>query len=493
MATIATLLTRVVRDVMAPPPPVAKAECGCAGLVRAMSEQAASCVVIEAPGGAPIGIVTERDIVRRAAFRADPDAPASDIMSAPLRVAAEDDLLYRAIGAMRRFGLRHMPVVDHRGRLCGMLNLRDALADAAAPTVALIDRLTHDATVEGLAAVKGAEVELAADMAADGRPAHDIQRLISHVNRDIHRRVVERAQAAMAEDGLGPAPVPFCFLVMGSGGRDESYLYPDQDNGIVIADYPDDRHAAIDLWFIDLSERVTRELDAIGFPFCQGGVMAINPVWRKTLSQWKEQTTIWARRRSVTAVRLADIFFDFQPAAGKASLAAALRRHVTALMRGNVAFLREIHHDQAAYGTALGMFGRLRTIAPDRPFPGQIDLKGGGLLVLVNTVRILALRDGVAATPTLARIAMLREIGALDADEADELSAAFHHISALLLTRQVACFNAGQPVGNAVPPGSLGRRDRRLLVEGLRAIERLRDRVGAELTGDVFGGDLRIG
>lgn len=143
---------------MAPPPPVAKAECDCAGLVSAMNEKAASCVVIESPGGAPIGIITERDIVRRAAFRAEPDAPAGDIMSAPLRVVSEDDLLYRAIGAMRRFGLRHMPVVDASGRLCGILNLRDALSDAAAPTVALIDRLTHDATVGGLAAVKGKSV-----------------------------------------------------------------------------------------------------------------------------------------------------------------------------------------------------------------------------------------------------------------------------------------------------------------------------------------------
>lgn len=221
--------------------------------------------------------------------------------------------------------------------------------------------------------------------------------------------------------------------------------------------------------------------------------MAINPVWRKTLSQWKEQTTNWARRRSVTAVRLADIFFDFQPAAGETALAAALRRHVSALMRGNNGFLREIHRDQAAHGTALGLFGRLRTTGGDGPFRGQVELKRGGLLPLVNAVRILALRDGVAATQTLARIALLREIGTLGGDEADELSAAFRHISQLLLTRQLACFSAGQPVGNTVPPGALGRRDRRLLVDGLRAIERLRDRVGGELTGDIFGGDSRIG
>jgi len=473
---------------MAPPPPATGRETPCVELAEIMGRADASCVVVTGGDGAPAGIVTERDIVRRAAFRADPETAVGDIMTSPVRTVRADDLLYQAVGAMRRFGLRHLPVVDATGALCGMLSLRDALADAAAPTVTLIDRLTHDATTEGLAAVKAAQVELAADMLAEGQPAHDVQRLISHVNRDIHRRVVARAEAAMAADGLGAAPVPFCVVVMGSGGRDESYLYPDQDNGIVIADYPDDAHGDIDPWFVGLAERMTRELDVIGFPFCKGGVMAVNPVWRKTLGQWREQTAIWARRRSATAVRLADIFFDFQPAAGDASLAAELRRHVTALMRGNAAFLREIHHDQASFGTALGLFGRLRTVEEDGPFRGEVDLKRGGLLPLVNAVRILALRDGVAATPTLARIAVLREVGTLGADEADELAAVFRHISALLLARQVACFSEGRPVGNTVPPSTLGRRDRRLLIDGLRAIGRLRDRVGAELTGNIFGG-----
>jgi len=493
MATISALLSRKIRDVMAPPPPAAPGETPCAALAGTMTKADASCVVITDGAGRPAGIVTERDIVRRAAFRAGPEIPAADIMTAPVRTVSADDLLYQAIGAMRRFGLRHLPVVGADGALCGMLDLRDALAEAAGGPIELIDRLTHDATTDGLAAVKAAEVELAADMLADGLPAHDAQHLISHVNRDIHRRVIDRAQAAMAQDGRGASPAAFCFVVMGSGGRDENYLYPDQDNGIVIADYPDEAHTEIDGWFIELAARVTGELDRIGFPFCRGGVMAINPVWRKTLAQWKQQTAMWARRRSATAVRLADIFFDFQPAAGDMALAAELRRHVTALMRNNGAFLREIHHDQTAHGTALGLFGRLRTVDEDGPFRGQVDLKRGGLLPLVNAVRILALRDGVAATPTLARIAMLREIGTLSADEADELAAAFRHISALLLARQVACFTAGQPVGNAVPPASIGRRDRRLLIDGLRAIDRLRDRVGGELTGNIFGGDSRIG
>jgi len=49
---------------------------------------------------------------------------------------------------------------------------------------------------------------------------------------------------------------------------------------------------------------------------------------------------------------------------------------------------------------------------------------------------------------------------------------------------------ANLPVGNHVPPGRLSRREKRLLVEGLRTIEGLQKRVAAELSGDVLtGGD----
>jgi len=165
-----------------------------------------------------------------------------------------------------------------------------------------------------------------------------------------------------------------------------------------------------------------------------------------------------------------------------------LRRHVTALMRHNIAFLQEINRDQSEVRTALGLFGRLRVETAPGPFQGQVDLKHGGLLPLVNAVRLLALREGIALTPTHARIAALREAGTLDADEAEDIAAAFRHISTLLLRQQIESLEAGRPVGNHVPPGRLSRRDKRLLVEAFRTAERLQKRVAGELTGDVLTG-----
>ncbi len=443
---------------------------------------AESAVVVDADGAIQ-GIVTEQDVTRRIAFRVDPGAPIETVMSAPVKTIAERDYLYHAIAHMRRARLRHMPVVDDAGRVVGLIALHEALAATSTRLVDLIDRLTHEESLAGLKEVKAAQVEVAEALFADNVPAAEIQTLLSDINIDIYRRVIALALSEMAEAGWGTPPAAFAAIVMGSGGRGESFLFPDQDNGFVIADYPDAEHGRIDAFFIELALRMTRTLDTLGIPLCRGNVMATNPVWRKTLSQWRKQINIWIARRSDVALRLADIFFDFRHAYGEAGLVRALRAHVVEALPANAGFLREMYSLQADHRVALGWFGRLRTErAPDRV--GRcIDLKYAGTLPLVEGVRLLALRHGVAATPTLARIAALSETGALDANEEDYLTGAFHLMTDFLLRQQIEDFRAGRKVGNRVPVRALSRRERDMLVAHLAAIDAFRDRLRHELTG----------
>ena len=109
-------------------------------------------------------------------------------------------------------------------------------------------------------------------------PVPEIQALITDINQGIHQRILETQLAAMKDAGWGEPPVLFTLLVMGSGGRGENFLFPDQDNGFILDDYPDAKHTAIDAFFIELAERMTRDLDTVGFPYCRGYVMATNPL-----------------------------------------------------------------------------------------------------------------------------------------------------------------------------------------------------------------------
>jgi signal-transduction protein with cAMP-binding, CBS, and nucleotidyltransferase domain len=214
--------------------------------------------------------------------------------------------------------------------------------------------------------------------------------------------------------------------------------------------------------------------------------MAINPVWRKTARQWRQQVARWIRTRSEVAMQLCDVLFDFQSVYGERGLAAALRAVILDLVRENPGFLRDMFGVQADHRAGLGWFNRLLTERDDPERRGQVNLKYAGTLPLAEGVRLLALREGIAATGTLARIDALGAAGHLSRDTQDHLRGAFDHITGLQLRQQIADYEAGRPVSNFVDPAALTAREVDLLKDGFRAINDFRALVRAELTGDVF-------
>jgi signal-transduction protein with cAMP-binding, CBS, and nucleotidyltransferase domain len=454
-------------------------------VVGVMATEKASAVVVVDGDGRPVGIVTEQDIVRRATFAADPAQPVRDVMSSPVRSIGDDEHLFIAIARMRRLGHRHMPVLDGDGRLAGVLDLHLAMGHAAHDLIARIDALTREDTIDGLREIKAAQVGVAESLLAENVTAGGIQGVLSHVNNDIYRRLVDMNVAAMAADGQ-PAPVDFAVIIMGSGGRGENFLFPDQDYGFVISDDAAEAREAIDRWFVDLAERVSRDLDAVGLPYCKGDVMPTNPLWRKTLSEWKDQIDTWNRRALAAPLLDFDIFFDFRPCWGEARLAAALRRHVTEVTSGNMPFLRALFGGDRDHGTALRWFGRFATERNDAARRGMVNVKLYGTLPLVEGTRMLALREGIEATGTIERLHAAHESRTLNGDEHDDLVAAHGTIGRLLLRQQFADFRAGVPVSNYVDPRRLRRRERTRLREAFAAIEALRARIRFEFGGQIF-------
>lgn len=451
-------------------------------IVGQMGTQKRSAVIVTDADRRPSGIITEQDIVRRATFSATPDQPASDIMTHPVCTIGCDERLFIAIARMRRLGHRHMPVVDGNGRLTGILDLHEAMVDAASGLVERIDDLTRDDSLDGLREIKAGQVDFAEHLFADSVPAVEVQALLTHVNNDIYRRVVDLNLVKIKE----APPVSFSMIVMGSGGRGENFLYPDQDYGFILSDYPDEKRDEIDLWFTGLARGVSDDLDAIGIPYCKGDVMATNPLWRKSISKWKAQVDDWnARAFSATLLHF-DIFFDFRPSWGDNTMPTDLRRHVTEVTRGNAPFLRALFISDRDHGSALRWFGRFATERDDPEHKGKINLKLYGTLPLVEGVRMLALREGVEETGTLARIKALCESGAFKRDEADDLDAAYKTICDLMLRRQIADFKAGLTVSNFLHPKTLRPQERRQLRDAFRAIDRLRTRINFEIGGEVF-------
>jgi CBS domain-containing protein len=101
---------------------------------RMMYENKIGSIVIlkdYTPGNAederPIGIVTERDIVRLIGH-SDPlliDAPVREVMSSPLITVNPNSSIRDAMESMQQKDIRRLPVVDNKGKLVGIITDKD--------------------------------------------------------------------------------------------------------------------------------------------------------------------------------------------------------------------------------------------------------------------------------------------------------------------------------------------------------------------------------
>jgi CBS domain-containing protein len=83
-------------------------------------------VVVVDRAGHPVGIVTERDIVRFLAQEVDFKTPLGQVARKSLITASPDDSLISAAVKMIENNIRHLPVVEG-GRLVGVISIRDVL------------------------------------------------------------------------------------------------------------------------------------------------------------------------------------------------------------------------------------------------------------------------------------------------------------------------------------------------------------------------------
>jgi len=89
-------------------------------------------VVLVDNSGKPVGIVTERDVVRALARGLSADDAVDKIATTEGLVTARwDEDIYEALRKMRGRGVRHLIIVGEDGSLIGVLSMRDLLEDMA--------------------------------------------------------------------------------------------------------------------------------------------------------------------------------------------------------------------------------------------------------------------------------------------------------------------------------------------------------------------------
>ncbi len=398
-----------------------------------------------------VGVVTERDAVKQIAVHG-PAAlanPVSDFMSSPVNILPAQSPVYRAVARLDRLGIRHVAVTDATERIVGMVSARDMLRRSASAALVLGDEIAAADNATALARAFAQVPAAVGRLRNEELSPYRIAELIS----DEVRALTERA-AALAETELGAAPAAWSLMVLGSAGRGESLLVPDQDNALIYVDQPDMAD-----WAAAFGERVNELLDAAGLPLCKGGVMAGRPDWRHTPEAWRQRVAGWIDGAGAEALLNVDIFFDLRHVAGAPDLTNRLHAEALAMAQRSPAFIRALNRSVAQLQAPVGLFGRLRTTG------GRIDIKAGGLLPIVALARAVALHHGIAERATAQRLEAAVAHGALPEGDGKRLIEMHQYFIALAMDQQLADIAAGQPPSYNIEIRRLDRGTRRTLAQ----------------------------
>lgn len=437
-------------DVMSAPPIFIAAEASLREASAEMRARAISALLV-GDGERAAGIVTERDIVHRVADggAAALAQPVGEVMTSPVATLPADNPVYRAAARLHRLHIRHVGVTDPAGRVVGMISARDLLRRSASAALVLGDEIAAAATTQELARAFAQLPGAAQRLRAENLPPPRVAELISEEVRALTARAGQLAEAE-----IGAAPAAWSLMVLGSAGRGESLLVPDQDNALIFEDQP-----GMAEWAERFGARLNDILDAAGLPYCKGGVMAGRPEWRHTPAQWRTKVAGWIDTAGAEALLNVDIFFDLRHVAGDAGLTQQLSEESLAMALRGPALIRALNRTVSQLPLPVGPFGRLRTSG------GAIDIKAGGLLPIVAFARAAALHNGIAERATVARLRAAVDAHALPKGDAERLIAMHGEFIALALDQQLADIAAGQPPGYRIEVRRLDRAKRRALAQ----------------------------
>lgn len=255
------------------------------------------------------------------------------------------------------------------------------------------------------------------------QPVEQFYAVLNEAHDALIKRAIALAEADLARMGKSP-PVPYAYLLFGSGGREEQTLSSDQDSGLIYDDPEEAEREAASQYFAELAQSVVEMLQKLGYPPCEGNVISTNPDWRLSLSEWGGKLNEWFEEPDWERVRYLLIVADSRSIYGESGLAEKLKGLFYTDMLENPVIVRHMLNNTMRHKMLVGVFGQLlrERYGEDA---GSLDVKYGAYIPMVNAIRMMSIRAGLRETSTLDRIHSLGRQGKLSAEEASSYAGAF--------------------------------------------------------------------
>jgi len=435
---------------------------------RLMSEARVSSLVIM-DGERLAGMVTDRDLRSRCiAAGLSFDEPVSRIMTENLHTTDIDTLGFQALIAMTRLNVHHLPVLDD-DRVVGVISTSDLVRFQSANSVYMVSDIRKAKDLDTLVAISAKVPELQVHLVNSGATADQVGQAVSAVTDAFTVRLLE-----IAENELGPPPVPYAWMAGGSQARREQSSYSDQDNALLIADHmkPED-----DAYFAALAKIVNDGLNACGYIYCPGEVMASNPKWRQPLRMWRKYFTTWIKKPEPMALMLASVFFDLRAIHDPEGMFPELHEHVLEFSRANRIFIAYMASNALKHRPPLGFFRNFVLISGGE-HDQTLDIKHRGTVPIVDLARIYALSAGLPQINTIERLETGAKVQAVSKDGAANLIDALEFIGELRMQHQTRQLRRGEQADNYLHPDRLSRLERGHLKDAFSLINTMQESLG---------------
>lgn len=409
-----------------------------------------------------IGIITDRDLCTRViAEGLDPNDDVSTVMTVDVISLDHNAYVYEAMLTMLRYNVHHLPVLKDKQPI-GIIETTDIVRYESQNSLLLVSSIFQQQNIEELAALSEQVKDSFVRLVNEDANSHMVGSAMSVIGRSMKQRIIE-----LAEEELGPPPIPYCFLALGSMGRDEQLIVTDQDNAIILDDsYQPEKHGN---YFEQLATYICDALDKCGYTYCTGDIMATNPEWRMTRREWEACFSDWIDEPNPKALLNASIFFDLDGVHGRLKWAEQLNGFIVRRARKNNRFLACLARNALNRTPPLGFFKDF-VMEKDGRHNNSINLKRRGTAPLADLIRVHALAVGSRSQNSFERLDDIIDAGILPKGRAQDLRDAMEFISTVRIRHQALDVEQGIDPDNNIEPENLSDFERRNLKDAFQIL-----------------------
>ena len=436
-----------------------------------MSQQQVSSIVVVDSKNHPIGILTDKDLRRRVATgEVGIDVTVNDIMSAPVRTVPNTLTAADVQMAMVKHHIHHLVLTEDgtpQSPITGVLTEHDLLVAQGNNPAVLIRRIRRAEHTAGLKSIRERSEQLMRRYLQQEVSIAFISTVMTQVNDALMRRAITLSLGQMEEQ----PPVDFCWLALGSQGREEQLLRTDQDNALIFADVPDEQLDSTRAWFLAFAKKVTDILHACGFAYCPADMMASNPRWCLSLREWQQQFSSWLEEPDPQAVMHSTIFFDYRAVYGKEALAESLTNHIFHDLDTKGQFLSFLAKNALQNPPPLTFF-RSFVVEKGGEHKDAFDIKARAMMPLADAARVLILNSRLGKiNNTFRRFEQLAILEPQNADLYEQAAEAYEILMRYRALQGLAQGNSGR----YIRPDTLSKIERLNLRHAFTPIRKLQN------------------